>query len=56
MNPAPRAAGLAGRAFEFLASIRLAVVVMALLALACIAATLYEASHGTQAAQAAFVD
>lgn len=54
MSPAPSAGGFAGRAFEFLASIRLAVVVMALLALACIAATLYEASHGTPAAQAAF--
>lgn len=54
MSPAPRPAGFTVRAFDFLASIRLAVVVMVLLALACIAATLYEASHGTQAAQAAF--
>jgi hypothetical protein len=41
-------------AFDFLASVRLAVVVMALLALACIAATFHEARYGTASAQAAY--
>jgi hypothetical protein len=39
---------------DALASVRLAVVAMAALALACIAATFYEARQGTPAAQAAF--
>jgi nucleotide-binding universal stress UspA family protein len=37
-----------------LASVRLAVVTMAALGVACVAATFYEASHGTAAAQRAF--
>ena len=43
-----------GRAFDFLASVRLAVVVMALLAVACIAATFHEARYGTASAQAIY--
>lgn len=41
-------------AFDFLASVRLAVVVMVLLALACIAATFHEAKYGTASAQALY--
>lgn len=45
---------LASRLFDFLASIRLAVVVMVVLALACLTATIYESKHGTAAAQRYF--
>jgi ABC-type transport system involved in cytochrome c biogenesis permease subunit len=42
------------QAVHVLASVRLAVVTMAALGVACIAATFYEASHGTAAAQRVF--
>jgi ABC-type transport system involved in cytochrome c biogenesis permease subunit len=42
------------QAVHVLASVQLAVVTMTALAAACIAATFYEASHGTAAAQRAF--
>lgn len=41
-------------AVRFLASVQLAVVTMTALAVACAAATFYEASHGTAAAQRVF--
>jgi hypothetical protein len=47
-------AGLLTRIGDALASVRLAVVAMAALAVACMAATFYEARYGTPAAQAAF--
>ena len=40
--------------FEALASVRLAVITMAALAVACIAATFYEAARGTAATQRLF--
>ena len=43
-----------GRLLATLASVRLAVVTMAALGIACITATFYEARHGTAAAQRAF--
>lgn len=45
---------LAGRLFDALASLRLAVLVMITLALTCLTATLYESKHGTAAAQREF--
>jgi ResB-like family protein len=45
---------LARRIVDVLASIRLAVATMGVLAAVCIAATVYESRHGTPAAQAAF--
>jgi hypothetical protein len=42
------------RVFDFLSSLRLAVVVMVTLALACLTATIYESKHGTPAAQRYF--
>ncbi len=45
---------LARRAIEFLASLRLAVVTMTLLAVVCVAATIHESRFGTPSAQRAF--
>jgi hypothetical protein len=50
MNPKTRAV----RLVDSLGSVRLAVVVMSALAIACIAATLYETAHGTAATQRVF--
>ena len=45
---------LATKLFNALASLRLAVLVMSSLALACLTATIYESKHGTAAAQREF--
>jgi hypothetical protein len=50
----PELVPAASRLFDLLASLRVGVVAMVVLAVACAAATFYESAHGTAAAQRAF--